>query len=211
MTGLSKKETLLLSLIFFGALCWSGISPHDRFTWILEVFPAVIGFVVLLSTHKLFRFSRFTYWMLLVHAIILMVGGHYTYAKVPLFDELSKLFHWQRNNYDKVGHFFQGFTPALVSLELLRRVVQIKSFIWIAIITILSCLGISAIYELLEWAVALMSGANADAFLGTQGYVWDTQSDMFLALLGASFSVIVGQMTSRLKKLNPQRLKKEFP
>jgi len=168
--------------IFFVVLIWSGIAPKDQFTWALEVAPAVIGFAILVFTRKSFRLTSLVYVLILIHCLILMVGGHYTYAEVPLFDDL---FGATRNNYDKVGHFAQGFVPALVTREIVIRKQVFSSASWRNFFIVCFCLGFSAFYELIEWWVALLSGEDAEAFLGTQGYVWDTQSDMGLALAGA--------------------------
>lgn len=173
---------------FFVVLVWSGVNPKDQFTWFLEVAPALIGFVLLVSTFKTFRLTPILYLFVLAHCIVLMVGGHYTYAEVPLFDNL---FGSERNNYDKVGHFFQGFVPALLAREILLRNHVVNGKAWLNIIIVSICLAFSAFYELIEWWVALASGQNAEAFLGTQGYVWDTQSDMGLALLGAMCSIVM--------------------
>ena len=161
---------------------WSGIQPKDLFTWMLEVAPAVIGALVLAATYHSFRLTPLLYAFILAHCVVLMVGGHYTYAEVPLFDNL---FGAQRNNYDKVGHFFQGLVPALLAREILLRRQVVNGRAWLNVIIVAICLAFSAFYELIEWWVALATGGNAEAFLGTQGYVWDTQSDMALALLGA--------------------------
>lgn len=150
--------------------------------------PALIGAVLLAATYNSFRLTPILYIFLLIHCIVLMVGGHYTYAEVPLFDGL---FGAERNNYDKVGHFFQGFVPALLAREILIRKNVINGEIWRGFIIISICLAFSAFYELIEWQVALATGENAEAFLGTQGYVWDTQSDMGLALFGAICSVLI--------------------
>ena len=173
-------------LIFSLVLLWSGIHPHDGFTWVLEVAPAILGVLVLLATGRRFRFSSFAYWVMLLHAVVLMVGGHYTYAEVPLFDWLREPMGWSRNNYDKVGHFMQGFAPAVVTRELLWRLDVVRKRGWLAFLTVCVCMAISAVYELIEWLVAVLSRQAADAFLGTQGYVWDTQSDMFMALIGSA-------------------------
>ncbi len=130
------------------------------------------------------------YFLILLHCIVLMVGGHYTYAEVPLFDDLKDVFGWTRNNYDKVGHFAQGFVPAMVAREIIIRKEVIRGTAWQAFFVVSFCLGFSAFYELIEWWVALASGESAEAFLGTQGYVWDTQSDMGLALLGAIVALL---------------------
>ncbi len=179
------NKHLTLIILFFIGLIWSGIQPFDYFTWGLEVFPAVLGIIILIFTFKQFQFTFLTYCFILLHSIILFVGGHYTYAEVPLFDWIKEVFDLSRNNYDKVGHFAQGFIPAMIVRELFVRknIVPIKK--WLNFIVVSICLSFSAVYEFLEWWVALFSGENADAFLGTQGYVWDTQSDMFYATIGA--------------------------
>lgn len=179
-----KKYYLLIILFLFGLII-SAIKPHDYFTWILEVFPSIIGFVVLYFTFKKFRFSYLTYVMILVHCYVLFIGGHYTYAEVPLFDSIREVFHQSRNNYDKVGHFTQGFVPAMITRELFIRKDVVKKKGWLSFLTVCVCLSISAFYEFLEWFVAIVSGQNSDSFLGTQGYVWDTQSDMLYAFMGA--------------------------
>ncbi|WP_068307840.1 DUF2238 domain-containing protein [Kordiimonas lacus] len=169
-------------LLFIGTLVWSGIGPKDQFTWLLEVAPAIIGLLLIAATYKSFRLTPLLYWLILVHAIVLMVGGHYTYAEVPFFDGL---FGAERNNYDKVGHFFQGFVPALLAREIFIRKDVVNGKAWRTLFILSVCLAFSAFYELIEWGVAEATGEGADAFLGTQGYAWDTQSDMLLALIGA--------------------------
>ena len=181
---------LWLSL-FFIVLIWSGIGPKDQFTWFLEVLPAIIGLVLMAITLKSFPLTRLLYNFILLHCIVLMVGGHYTYAEVPLFDTIANWLGSERNNYDKVGHFFQGFVPALLAREILIRKGIVNGKAWLNVIIVAICLAFSAFYELIEWWVAVASGENAEAFLGTQGYVWDTQSDMALALVGAIISLIV--------------------
>ena len=172
-------------VIFFAVLLWSVIEPKDLFTWFLEVFPALIALVVLAKTRHSFPLTPLLYQLILLHAIILMVGGHYTYAEVPLFDWFKEWFGATRNNYDKLGHLAQGFVPALVARELVLRKQIIRGRRWQHFFCVCTCLAISSVYELLEWGVAIASGASSEAFLGTQGYVWDTQSDMFYALIGA--------------------------
>lgn len=172
-------------------LIWSGINPKDQFTWFLEVVPAFIGAVIVISTYRRFRLTSLLYWLILAHCIVLMVGGHYTYAEVPLFDYLKDVLDQQRNNYDKVGHFFQGFVPAIIARELLIRNKVVRGKSWLNFFILSICLAFSAFYELIEWWVALASGEDAEAFLGTQGYLWDTQSDMALALLGAVMAILV--------------------
>ncbi len=166
-------------------LVWSAIHPHDYFTWILEVFPALIGVVVVLATSRRFPLTPLLLVLLVVHAMILMVGGHYTYAEVPLGFWMRDAFGFARNNYDRIGHFAQGFVPAMIAREIFvrRRVVNGPRWRYVLIVSI--CLAISALYELLEWRVAVASGTAADAFLGTQGDPWDTQEDMATALIGA--------------------------
>lgn len=172
-------------IIFFSVLIWSGIMPADRMTWWLEVMPALAAIVILFATCRRFPLTALAYILILIHSVILMVGGHFTYAEVPYFDWLWELLGQQRNNYDKIGHFAQGFIPAIIARELLIRHNVISGRKWLAFLVVSVCLAISAFYELLEWWVALLSGESAEAFLGTQGYIWDTQSDMGLALLGA--------------------------
>jgi putative membrane protein len=169
-------------------LTWSAINPKDSFTWFLEVIPALIGAALLALTWNSFRLTPMLYTLILAHCIVLMVGGHYTYAEVPLFDNL---FGAERNNYDKVGHFMQGFVPALLAREILIRKQVVNGAAWRTVFIVSVCLAFSAFYELVEWWVALATGEDAEAFLGTQGDVWDTQSDMGLALLGAVCSVVV--------------------
>lgn len=177
-------------LIFLSVLTWSGINPKDTYTWLLEVLPALIALALLAWTRNSFPLTPLAYQLILVHSIILMIGGHYTYAEVPLFDSLGELFGSTRNNYDKVGHFAQGFIPAVLARELLLRKNVVLGKGWRNFIIVSICLAISAFYELLEWWVALISAQAAESFLGTQGYEWDTQSDMFLALVGATVAVI---------------------
>lgn len=176
---------------FLAALIWSAIAPKDYYTWFLEVAPALIAAVVLLATRRGFALTPLAYLLILIHAVILMIGGHYTYAEVPLFDRLGALFDWQRNNYDKVGHFAQGFAPAIVAREILIRFHVVNGRSWLNFLVACIVLAISAFYELLEWWVALLSRDAADAFLGTQGYVWDTQSDMAWALFGAVAALLI--------------------
>jgi putative membrane protein len=177
-------------LLYFSVLIWSGINPKDQFTWFLEVLPALIGIIILAFTYNRFRLTALAYALILIHAIILMVGGHYTYAEVPFFDWIKDVFELERNNYDKLGHLAQGFIPAIIAREILIRKSVVYKKKWLNFIVVCICLAISAIYELVEWWVAVMSGESADAFLGTQGYVWDTQSDMALALFGAILALI---------------------
>ena len=176
--------------VFAVVLVWSGIEPKDTTTWMLEVAPAIAGAAILLATRKRFPLTRLVYVLILIHCVILMVGGHYTYAEVPLGDWFRDLFEPPRNNYDKLGHLAQGFIPAIIAREVVIRLEVFNSAAWRDFFIVCFCLAVSAFYELIEWWVALMSDEAADAFLGTQGYVWDTQSDMFLALIGAVLALV---------------------
>ncbi|EIJ35613.1 hypothetical protein Thini_3089 [Thiothrix nivea DSM 5205] len=186
--------------VFFAVLIWSGINPKDYFTWILEVAPALIGLVVLAFTRRSFPLTPLVYGLILLHCIILMVGGHYTYAEVPLFDSFKGWFGFERNNYDKVGHFVQGFVPVMIAREIVIRKQVFNGNGWMNFFIVCFCLALSAFYELIEWLVAELSGTSAEAFLGTQGYVWDTQSDMALALFGAMVGLVL------LAKLHDRQL-----
>lgn len=177
-------------VVFFGTFLWAIIQPKEGFTCFLEIIPALVGVVVLALTFKKFRFTNFTYFLILLHCIILFVGGHYTYAEVPLFDFIKEIFHQSRNNYDKLGHFAQGFVPAMIMRELFIRKKVIENVSFFNFIIVSVCLAISAAYEWIEWGVSVATGDHGDAFLGTQGYIWDTQSDMLFATIGALSSVL---------------------
>ncbi len=174
-----------LLVVLAATFAWSAIAPHDRFTWWLEVFPVLLALPLLAVTQHRFPFSRLAYGLMLLHAVILLVGGHYTYAEMPWFNALRDTFELDRNYYDRVGHVAQGFIPAIVAREILLRTSPLQRGKWLFFLVTCTCLAISACYELLEWWVALASGSEAVAFLATQGDVWDTQWDMFLAMLGA--------------------------
>lgn len=161
------------------------VRPHEWFTWGLEVFPAVIGLVLVVATHKRFPLTPLLLVLLFVHAVILVVGGHYTYARVPLGFWMQDWFGFTRNHYDRIGHFAQGFVPAILAREILIRMRVVRGRGWLFTIVVSICLAFSAAYELLEWAVAVLSGSKGDSFLGTQGDIWDTQKDMALCALGA--------------------------
>jgi putative membrane protein len=165
--------------------------PKDRITWWLEVLPAIAAVIILAATYKRFPLTALVYVLILIHSVILMVGGHFTYAEVPYFDWLWEMLGQTRNNYDKIGHFAQGFIPAIIAREILIRHGVVNGPRWRAFIIVSICLAISAFYELIEWWAALVSSESAEAFLGTQGYVWDTQSDMGLALLGAIMALFL--------------------
>ncbi|MGB2868528.1 MAG: DUF2238 domain-containing protein [Bacteroidota bacterium] len=185
----SRFRHIALLLSFLAIFIWSVIYPKDLFTWFLEVFPAIIGLWVLLATYKRFPLSDLVYGLIWIHAIILVIGGHYTYAEMPLFSWIRDTFHQSRNYYDRVGHFAQGFIPAMIAREVLLRTTSLKRSKMLTFIIVSICLAISAVYELIEWGVAEATGSAADAFLGSQGDVWDTQWDMFTALCGAMISV----------------------
>ena len=193
---------LLWLLIYFGVLVWSAISPHDRTTWVLESFPGWIALVVLVCTFKCFRLTSLAYWLVLLHCILLFAGGHYTYAQVPLFEWAKHWFGWSRNNYDRFGHLVQGFVPAILTREVVIRKRVFSSAAWRNFFIVCFCLALSASYELFEWMMALISKEGADAFLGTQGDVWDTQEDMACALIGAICALLL------LRRLHDQQLKK---
>jgi putative membrane protein len=189
MTSQVRRATWVV--VFIAVLVWSAINPKDFFTWLLEVLPALIGAGVLWLTRESFPLTRLTYTLILVHCVILMVGGHYTYAEVPLGEWVRDVFDQSRNNYDKLGHIAQGFIPAIIARELVIRKDVFNSARWRDFFIVCFCLGFSAFYELIEWWVALLSSEAADSFLGTQGYVWDTQSDMGWALFGAVAALIL--------------------
>ncbi len=200
---MKKIHPSVYLVLFSLGLLLSAINPHDYFTWILEVFPALVGASILIITYRRFRFSDFTYLVILAHCYILFVGGHYTYAEVPLFDWIKEILHQSRNNYDKVGHFAQGFVPVAVVREVFIRRRIVKKGLWMAFLSICVAMFISSVYELFEWLVAYLSNESSDAFLGTQGYVWDTQSDMLFALIGAvSMNVFLAPFQyTQIKKL----------
>ncbi|PAB60512.1 hypothetical protein CCE28_05210 [Anaeromicrobium sediminis] len=172
-------------------LILSGINPYERSTWFLEIAPVLIALPILIYTYNKFRLTDLTYTLIWIHCIILMVGGHYTYAKVPLFDYIRDYFGLVRNYYDRLGHIAQGFIPAIIARELLIRKTPLKSGGWLFTIVVFMCLGVSAAYELIEFLAAKILGENAEAFLGTQGDVWDTQWDMTCALIGSITSLII--------------------
>jgi putative membrane protein len=187
----SQNRFFLIQLtILLLVFVWSAIQPYDRATWWLEVLPVLIALPLLIFTYFRFQFTRLAYSLMLLHAIILLVGGHYTYAEVPLFSWLRDTFDWSRNYYDRVGHFAQGFVPAVIAREILLKQSPLTQGRWLFFIVCCICLSISACYEFVEWWVAVLSGTGAEAFLGTQGDVWDTQWDMFIALCGAVIAQI---------------------
>jgi putative membrane protein len=188
--------------IFFAVFIWSLINPKDLFTWFLEVFPAMVALIVLALTYKNFKLTPLVYSLILIHCIILMVGGHYTYAQVPFFDFIKEFFQQERNDYDKLGHLAQGFIPAMIAREIIIRKSIIPIEAWRNFFILCFCLGFSAFYELVEWWVAIFTNEAANDFLGTQGYIWDTQSDMAWALFGAILALVF------LRKYHDTQLKK---
>lgn len=189
MTG--RREQLALLAAVAAVLLWSGIRPHDRLTWWLEVTPVLLVVPLLLATARRFPLTRLLTWLIAVHAVILMVGGHYTYALVPAGAWVSELLGLARNHYDRLGHFVQGFVPAIAAREVLLRRTPLRVGGWLFLLVTSVCLSVSALYELVEWWAALAGGEEASAFLGTQGDVWDTQWDMFLCLCGALVAQLV--------------------
>jgi len=186
----TEPRVLAWLAIFLATLAWSAVAPHDRFTWWLEVLPALIALAVLVATRRRFPLTPLLYWLVLAHCLILMVGGHYTYAEVPLGDWLRELVGGERNNYDKLGHLAQGFVPAIAAREVLLRLKVVRGRAWLVVFVLSLCMAISALYELIEWGAALASDGAAESFLGTQGYAWDTQSDMAWALGGATLALL---------------------
>jgi len=186
-----RSEALALILLGAIALIISGINPADYTTWWLVVFPIFIAVPVLLATARRFPLTPLAYRLIFLHALILMVGGHYTYAKVPLGFWMEQLFGFTRNHYDRIGHFAQGFVPAIIAREILLRRSPLTPGKWLFTIVTALCLAISACYEFVEWFAAVLGGSSADAFLGTQGDVWDTQWDMLMAFIGAMTAQIL--------------------
>jgi putative membrane protein len=197
MTRLDRR-LLWMGLVVGAALVVSGIQPYDRVTWWLEVAPVLVAAPILFVTRERFPLTPLLYWVILVHCLVLILGGAYTYARVPLGFWLQDLFELTRNPYDKIGHFMQGVTPALVAREIFLRGGHVKGPKMSAFLAVCVSLAVSAFYELIEWWAALALGQGADEFLGTQGDMWDTQSDMFLALLGAGAALaLLGGLQQR--------------
>jgi putative membrane protein len=202
MKNIPRSHLMLLVAVVAVIAC-SGWRPYDRFTWWLEVIPGLAGLALLLATYRRFRFTTLCYTLIGLHICVLCVGGHYTYARVPVFDWLRPVFGWQRNNYDRLGHLMQGFVPAIIAREVLLRLHVLHRRNWLPFLVLSICLAISAFYELIEWWTALASGAAANDFLGSQGDVWDTQWDMLCALIGAISALLLfsGLHNRALKKL----------
>ena len=189
--SVSRNEGLALLAGVLGVLAWSAIAPTDRLTWFMEVIWVIAGIPLLLATRKGFPLTRLLYWLLAVHAVILIYGGKYTYAETPLGDWLQQAFDLSRNHYDRLGHFAQGFIPAILARELLLRRTPLRPGGWLFYLACAAALSFSAFFEFIEWWAALVMGGDADAYLATQGDVWDTQWDMFLALCGAILSQLI--------------------
>ena len=187
----SYKYPLVLLIVVLAFWVWSGIEPHDtRLTWVLETFPFMVALPIMLYTYKRFALTNLTYTLIAIHAMILMLGGHYSYAKVPIGFWMEDCFGWTRNNYDKIGHFMQGFGPAIYTREILARTSPLRRGKWLCVISVAVPLSFSAIYEIIEWLASLSNPTDTEAFLGTQGYIWDTQSDMFWCLIGSIAALI---------------------
>jgi putative membrane protein len=177
--------------IFAGVTVWSFVAPKDRLTWWLEAIPALAALALIAATWRTFPLTRLVYWLILCHCLVLFVGAHYTYAEVPLFEWFRGSLGFTRNNYDKLGHFVQGFAPAVIAREILLRKRVLTRGAWLNFLIVCIVLAISATYEMIEWLVALQSAQASAAFLGTQGYEWDTQSDMLMALVGGVLSLAI--------------------
>ncbi|MFN7925717.1 MAG: DUF2238 domain-containing protein [Bryobacteraceae bacterium] len=201
---MTPRQKLLLAT-WTGVFLWSGIHPRDRFTWFLEVLPAILGLAAVLVTHRRFPLTPLAQLLICIHCAILMIGGKYTYAEMPLFNWLRDSFGLARNYYDRLGHFFQGFGPAIITREVLLRHRVVQSRGWLAFLTVCVCMAFSAAWEFFEWWVALASGESATAFLGTQGDPWDTQWDMFMCTIGATLSVAL------LSRIHDRELRAQFP
>jgi putative membrane protein len=188
----SKRFHLILVFIVVVFWVWSGINLHDtRLTWVLETLPFMIALPVMLLTYRRFPLTNITYTLVAIHAMILMLGGHYSYAKVPLGFWMEDWFGWTRNNYDKIGHFMQGFGPAIYTREIVARTSPLRGGKWLGVISVAIPLAFSALYEIFEWLASLSNPTDTEAFLGTQGYIWDTQSDMFWCLTGSIVALIM--------------------
>ncbi len=201
-----NKTKILFITLALGILIWSGVNPKDQFTWLLEVFPSFIGLPILFHLNKKYGVNTTLFSIFCLHSMILSLGGHYTYAEVPLGFWVQDLFHFSRNHYDRLGHFFQGVTPALVAYDYFKREKIVVSKVWIKVIPICVALAFSSLYEMLEWWTAILTGEAATAFLGTQGDIWDTQWDMFMALCGASLMMVVISFSKKMKRIKESSL-----
>jgi putative membrane protein len=203
----ARPSHLILLLLTSIVLAWSGWRPYDRLTWWLEVAPGLAGILLLVATYRRFRLTTLCYILIALHICVLCVGGHYTYARVPLFEWLRPIFGWQRNHYDRLGHFMQGLVPAMIARELFLRLNILQRKNWMPFLIICVCLAISAFYELIEWWSALLSGPLSIDFIGSQGDVWDTQGDIFMALVGATCALLfLSHLHDRaLRRIDPGR------
>ena len=192
---------LLLSLA--AVFIWSFVGCYDFFTWVLEAAPAVIGVAILLAVFRSFRFTKLVYVLIWLHAILLLIGAHYTYARMPLFSWIRDALELTRNHYDRLGHFAQGFVPAMIAREVLLRKSPIQKDGWLISIVIFFCMGISALFELFEWLVAVIARDASVSFLATQGDIWDTQKDMAMCLVGAitALATLSGLHDKQLKTI----------
>lgn len=204
---MNSSLPLTLGAAVLAVLAWSAIAPFDRLTWLLEVFPVLIALPVLAASYRRFPLTPLLYWLIAAHCVVLIIGGTYTYAQVPAGFWVKEWLGLARNPYDKLGHFMQGLVPALAAREILLRMGYLKSLAMSAFLAVCVALAVSSVYELIEWAAALALGQGADEFLGTQGDVWDTQSDMFLALLGALSGLL---FFGRLQLIQMRRLQDTF-
>jgi putative membrane protein len=186
----ARRSHLVLLIGVLAVMAWSAWKPHDRLTWWLETLPGMAGIIVLAATYNRFRFTTLCYVFIALHISLLCVGGHYTYAREPVFNWLRETFHWHRNYFDRLGHFAQGFVPALIARELFIRLRVFSRPGWMPFLVLSVCLAISACYEFIEWWTALLSGSASTEFLATQGDIWDTQADMFMALVGATCALL---------------------
>jgi putative membrane protein len=186
-----NRNSIAWAVVFLLVFFWSGYEPFDRTIWVLEVLPAAVGAVILLFTRSRFPLTTLTYVLILIHCIVLMMGGHYTYAEVPIGDWVRDVFDQSRNNYDKLGHFVQGFIPAVIAREIVIRLNVFNFAGWRNFFIVCFCLAVAAFYELIEWWIAVVADESAEAFLSMQGYVWDTQADMWTALVGAVLALLL--------------------
>jgi putative membrane protein len=185
-----SRSVVWLLALFTAAFTWSAIRPHDYFTWFLEVLPAIVGLAILVWTYPRFQFTTLAYTLILLHAVVLMVGGHYTYAEVPVGNWVRDYLHLARNHYDRLGHFMQGFVPAILAREVFLQKRIVKRGPWVTFVAFSACMMITAIYELFEYGVAAATGSAADAFLGGQGDPWDTQNDMLMCMTGSIAAIV---------------------
>lgn len=209
---IEQRKPMLLSLIAIWtvSLIVSGIRPYDQLTWVMEVMPALLGMIVMLWTWRRFPLTTLLYILILLHSLILMLGGHYTYARTPVGEWWREWFGLQRNNYDRFGHIAQGFFPAFIAREILLRLSPLKAGGWLNFLTITVCMAISVTYEFIEWWAALLLGGSAEEFLATQGDIWDTQWDMFLCTLGALAAVLLfGRAHDKMIATLQRRLQRE--